>query len=204
MKKVWNALKERYLEGISWMKVGEGLASMMYFATTIIELLILFNVVQEDAKRYTIAVVVNLALIYLYSIGVNQIVQNDTTRFLQRVGLTGSGMITGFTIIRGLNPWVLFALYIVPIFMAVCTVYMQKNIVRYEDIIKGKNMSRFGVILYTTFIPVITIVMALIFIEMELSVFTKIAITAGFVLFAPLICWADSENYGIFGAFGIK
>ena len=36
---------------------------------------------------------------------------------------------------------------------------------------------------------------------LEWSIFTKLAIIIGYILIAPLICWADAEDYGISGAY---
>ena len=48
------------------------------------------------------------------------------------------------------------------------------------------------------------LVTILLIIIAVLSIALIIAIVAGFMLIAPLVCWADSEGYGIFGAQGIE
>ena len=108
----------------------------------------------------------------------------------------------GFTIARDLNFWLLFALFVVPIVIALAMIYVGENYIDFEDFINLKGIGNFGTVVLTTLIPVITIATPLIFLEW--SILTKIAIVASFMLIAPLVCWADSERYGIFGALGIE
>ena len=202
MNKFWKGLKMRYLEGIAWMKVDEGLPSMMYLAATIMEIFILFKATPENAMQYAKTLGVNLVLVYLYSIVVNQFNQNSTVRLVQRLGFVAIGLFLGFTVARGLNFWLLFALFVVPILVALAMIYVEENYVGFEDFINLKGIGKFGTVVLTALIPVITITAPLIFLEW--SIFAKIAIVAGFMLIAPLVCWADSEKYGIFGAMGIE
>ena len=202
MSKFWKSLKSRYFEGIAWMKVDEGLPSMMYLATTIMEIFILCKVTPENAMQYGKTLGVNLVLVYLYSIVINQFNQNSTVRLVQRLGFVGIALLLGFTIARGLNFLLLFALFVVPIVVAIGMVYVEENCVDFEDFINLKNIGNFGTVVLTTLIPVITIIAPLIFLEW--SIWAKIAIVASFMLIAPLVCWADSEHYGIFGAIGFE
>lgn len=202
MNKLWKGLKKRYLEGIVWMKVDEGLPSMMYLAATIMEIFILCKVTPENAMQYAKTLGVNIVLVYLYSIVVNQFNQNSTVRLVQRLGFVAIGLFLGFTIARGLNFWILFALFVVPILVAIAMIYVQENHVLFEDFINLKGIGNFGTVVLTTLIPAITITVPLIFLEW--SIWAKIATVAGFMLIAPFVCWADSERYGIFGAMGIE
>lgn len=203
MNKFWKGFKRRYLEGIAWMKVDEGLPSMMYLATTLMGIFILCKVTPENAMQYAKTLGVNLVLVYLYSIVANQFNQNGSiVRFVQSLGFVVMELSLGFTIARGLNFWLLFALIVVPIVVALAMIYVEENYVDFEDFIKLKGIGNFGTVVLTTLIPVITITAPLI--SLEWSIFTKIAIVAGFMLIAPLVCWADSERYGIFGAMGFE
>ena len=200
--KFWKGLKTWYFEGIEWMKIGEGLPGVMYLATTIMEIFILCKLIPENAMQYTKILGINLFLVYLYSIVINQFNQNRTVRFVQRLGFVGIALFVGFTIARGLNFMLLFALFVVPIIVALATIYVEENYVGVEDFINPKNISNFKTVLLTTLIPVITITVPLIFLEWNILV--KIAIVVTFVLIAPFIYWLDANGYGIFGAMGIE
>ena len=202
MKKFWNGLKKRYLEGIAWMKVDEGLPSMMYLATIIMEIFILCKVTPENAVQYAKALGINLVLVYPYSIVVNQFKQNSMVKLVQRLVVVAIGLFVGCTIARGINFLLLLALFVAPIIVAIAMIFVQENCVLFEDFINLKGIGNFGTVVLTTLIPVITITVPLIFLEW--SILYKIAIVAGFMLIAPLVCWADSEGYGIFGALGIE
>ena len=132
----------------------------------------------------------------------NQFIPNNTVKIVQELGFVVIGLFIGFTIARGLNILLLFALFVVPIFVAFTMMLVQDNCVGLEDLINLKRIGNIGTVVLTTLIPVITITVPLIFLEW--SIFAKIAIVAAFMVIAPLVCWADSENYGIFGALGIE
>ena len=202
MKKFLNGLKKRYLNGIAEMKVDAGLTSMMYLAATIVEIFILCKVTPENYMQYIKTLGVNLVLVYLYSIVVNQFDQNSTSKLVQGLVFVAIGLFVGCTIARGINFLLLLALFVVPIIVAIAMIFVQENCVLFEDFINLKGIGNFGTVVLTTLIPVITITVPLIFLEW--SILYKIAIVAGFMLIAPLICWADSEGYGIFGALGIE
>ena len=202
MKKFLNGLKKRYLNGIAEMKVDAGLTSMMYLAATIVEIFILCKVTPENYMQYIKTLGVNLVLVYLYSIVVNQFDQNSTSKLVQGLVFVAIGLFVGCTIARGINFLLLLALFVVPIIVSIAMIYVQENCVLFEDFINLKGIGNFGTVVLTTLIPVITITVPLIFLEW--SIWYKIAIVAGFMLIAPLICWADSEGYGIFGALGIE
>ena len=202
MKKFWKGLKKRYLNGIAEMKVDAGLTSMMYLAATIVEIFILCKVTPENAMHYTKTLGVNIVLVYLYSAVVNQLNQNSTSKLVQGLVFVAIGLFVGCTIAKGINFLILFALFVVPIIVAIAMIFVQENCVLFEDFINLKGIGNFGTVVITTLIPVITITVPLIFLEW--SILYKIAIVAGFVLIAPLVCWADSEGYGIFGALGIE
>ena len=202
MKKFWNGLKKRYLNGIAEMKVDAGLTSMMYLAATIVEIFILCKVTPENYMQYIKTLGVNLVLVYLYSIVVNQFDQNNTSKLVQGLVFVAIGLFVGCTIARGINFLLLLALFVAPIIVAIAMIFVQENCVLFEDFINLKGIGNFGTVVLTTLIPVTTITVPLIFLEW--SILYKIAIVAGFVLIAPLICWADSEGYGIFGTLGIE
>lgn len=202
MKKFWKGLKKRYLEGIAWMKLDEGLPSMMYLAATIVEIFILCKVTPENYMQYIKTLGVNLVLVYLYSIMVNQFDQNRTSKLVQGLGFIAIGLFVGCTIAKGTNFLLLLALFVVPIIVAIAMIFVQENYVGFEDFINLKGIGNFGTVVLTTLIPVITITVPLIFLEW--SILTKIAIIVAFMLIAPLVCWVDSEGYGIFGALGIE
>ena len=202
MKKFWKGLKKRYLNGIAEMKVDAGLTSMMYLAATIVEIFILCKVTTENSMQYIKTLGVNLVLVYLYSIVVNQFDQNSTSKLLQGLVFVAIGLFVGCTIARGINFLLLLALFVAPIIVAIAMIFVQENCVLFEDFINLKGIGNFGTVVLTTLIPVITITVPLIFLEW--SILYKIAIVAGFMLIAPLVCWADSEGYGIFGALGIE
>ena len=202
MKKFLNGLKKRYLNGIAEMKVDAGLTSMMYLAATIVEIFILCKVTPENSMQYIKTLGVNLVLVYLYSIVVNQFDQNSTSKLVQGLVFVAIGLFVGGTIAKGINFLLLLALFVVPIIVAIAMIFVQENCVLFEDFINLKGIGNFGTVVLTTLIPVITITVPLIFLEW--SILYKIAIVAGFMLIAPLVCWADSEGYGIFGALGIE
>ena len=202
MKKFLNGLKKRYLNGIAEMKVDAGLTSMMYLAATIVEIFILCKVTPENYMQYIKTIGVNLVLVYLYSIVVNQFDQNSTSKLAQGLVFVAIGLFVGCTIARGINFLLLLALFVAPIIVAIAMIFVQENCVLFEDFINLKGIGNFGTVVLTTLIPVTTITVPLIFLEW--SILYKIAIVAGFVLIAPLACWADSEGYGIFGALGIE
>ena len=202
MKKFWKGLKKRYLNGIAEMKVDAGLTSMMYLAATIVEIFILCKVTPENSMQYIKTLGVNLVLVYLYSIVVNQFDQNSTSKLVQGLVFVAIGLFVGCTIARGINFLLLLALFVVPIIVAIAMIFVQENCVLFEDFINLKGIGNFGTVVLTTLIPVTTITVPLIFLEW--SILYKIAIVAGFMLIAPLVCWADSEGYGIFGALGIE
>ena len=202
MKKFLNGLKKRYLNGIAEMKVDAGLTSMMYLAATIVEIFILCKVTPENYMQYIKTIGVNLVLVYLYSIVVNQFDQNSKSKLVQGLVFVAIGLFVGCTIARGINFLLLLALFVAPIIVAIAMIFVQENCVLFEDFINLKGIGNFGTVVLTTLIPVITITVPLIFLEW--SILYKIAIVAGFMLIAPLVCWADSEGYGIFGALGIE
>ena len=202
MKKFWKGLKKRYLNGIAEMKVDAGLTSMMYLAATIVEIFILCKVTPENYMQYIKTLGVNLVLVYLYSIVVNQFDQNSTSKLVQGLVFVAIGLFVGCTIARGINFLLLLALFVVPIIVAIAMIFVQENGVLFEDFINLKGIGNFGTVVLTTLIPVITITVPLIFLEW--SILYKIAIIVAFMLIAPLVCWADSEGYGIFGALGIE
>lgn len=202
MNKFLKGLKRRYFKGIEWMKVDEGLSSMMYLAVTIMEIFILCKVIPENAMQYAKTLGVNCVLVYLYSIWVNQFNQNSTVKLVQRIVFIGIALLIGSTIARGLNLLLLFALFVVPIIVAFGMIFVQGEHVLFEDFINMKGIGNVGTVVLTTLIPVLAIIVPLILLEW--AILTKIAIVAGFMLVAPLICWADYENYGIFGALGIE
>ena len=202
MKKFCKGVKKRYLNGIAEMKVDAGLTSMMYLAATIVEIFSLCKVTPENAMQYTKTLGVNLVLVYLYSFVVNQFDQNSTSKLVQGLVFVAIGLFVGCTIARGINFLLLLALFVAPIIVAIAMIFVQENCVLFEDFINLKGIGNFGTVVLTTLIPVITITVPLIFLEW--SILYKIAIVAGFMLIAPLVCWADSEGYGIFGALGIE
>ena len=202
MKKFWKGLKKRYLNGIAEMKVDAGLTSMMYLAATIVEIFILCKVTPENYMQYIKTLGVNLVLVYLYSIVVNQFDQNSTSKLVQGLVFVAIGLFVGCTIARGINFLLLLALFVAPIIVAIAMIYVQENCILFEDFINLKGIGNFGTVVLTTLIPVITITVPLIFLEW--SILYKIAIIVAFMLIAPLVCWADSEGYGIFGALGIE
>ena len=145
---------------------------------------------------------VTLQMIKISIMVVNQFNQNSMVRMVQRLGFIAIGLFLGFTIAKGLNFWFLFAMFVAPILIALAMIYMEENYVGFEDFINLKGIGNFGTVVLTTLVPAITITVPLIF--MEWSIFVKIAIVVAFMLIAPLICWADSEGYGIFGAMGVE
>ena len=174
MKKFWNGLKKRYLNGIAEMKVDAGLTSMMYLAATIVEIFILCKVIPENAMQYTKTLGVNLVLVYLYSFVVNQFDQNSTSKLIQGLVFVAIGLFVGYTIARGINFLLLLALFVAPIIVAIAMIFVQENCVLFEDFINLKGIGNFGTVVLTTLIPVITITVPLIFLEW--SILYKIAI----------------------------
>lgn len=202
MNKFLKGMKRRYFEGIEWMKLDEGLASMMYWAATIIEIFILCKLTPEHAMQCTKILGVNLILVYLYSLVTSIFISSNIVTLIQGLGFIGIELLVGFTIGKGLNFWLLFALFAIPIIVAIAMIYVQENYFGFEDFIKCHRISNFGIVVLTTLIPVITITIPLF--SLEWNIFTKVAIIIAFMLIAPFICWADSKDYGIFGAIGIE
>lgn len=203
MSKVWKAFRKRYLQGIEWMKVDEGLPSMMYLAVTIMEILTLCKVTPENAMQYAKVLGVNLIFVYLYSIVVVEWFDlNRIVKPVQTMIFIVMSLILCFTMAKNLNYWFLFSLLVAPILIACVMVYVQENYIGFESFIQLKGIGNFGTVVLTTAIPTITIIIPLI--TLEWGIFVKIIIVAGFMLLAPLVCWADDKGYGIFGAMGIE
>lgn len=203
MSKVWKFLKKRYLRGIEWMKVDEGLPSMMYLAVTIMEIFIFCKVMPENAMQYAKVLGVNLIFVYLYSIVVvERLDPNRIVKPVQTMTFIVMGLILCFTMAKNLNYCFLFSLIVAPILIAYVMIYVQENYIGFEDFIKLKGIGYFGTVVLTTAIPTITIIAPLI--TLEWGIFVKIIIVVSFILIAPLVCWADDKGYGIFGAMGIE
>ena len=81
-------------------------------------------------------------------------------------------------------------------------IYVEENCALFEDFIELKKIGNFGTVVLTTLIPVIAIMIPLIF--MRFSIWYIIVIVPGFLLIAPLVCWAEHEEYGILGAMRIE
>lgn len=203
MKKFWNGLQKRYLRGIVEMKMDSGLTSMMYLATTLMEIFILYKVTPENAMEYTKTLGINLVLVYLYSIVANLFVPNKTFKLLQLLGMIGIELaVCAIAIVKELNFLLLLVALVLPIIVSFTMSFVQETCTLFEDFIHIKGIGNFGTVVLTTLIPVVTIAIPLIFLNW--NIFIKIAIVIAFILVAPLICWADSEDYGIFGAIGIE
>ena len=193
MSKLWKGLKSRFLEGVEWMRrYNEGLPSMMYLATTIAILLIFFRVTPENAMRYVVTSMVNVIVVYLYSfMMLRSFTLYGTT--VQFFGAIVIQVLVGYIVGSGLNFWLLVILFVAPIIIAGSMILLQENCTFASD---------FVAVIISIMLPMIVIALPLFFLEW--SVFTKIAIVLGYILIAPLVCWADSEDYGIFGALGIE
>lgn len=203
MSKVWEFFKKRYLRGIEWMKVDEGLPSMMYLAVIIMEIFVICKVMPENAMQYAKVLGVNLIFVYLYSIVVVKwFDSNRIVKPVQTMIFIVMGLILCFTMAKNLNYWFLLSLLVAPILIACFMIYVQENYIGFEDFIKLKGIGNFGTVVLTTAIPTITIIIPLV--TLEWGIVVKIIIVAGFMLIAPLVCLADDKGYGIFGAMGIE
>ena len=202
MSKLWKGLKSRYLEGVRWMQFNEGLPSMMYLATTITILLVFFRVTPENAIQYVVTSMVNVIAIYLYSFVVRQFDMYGPLRIIQFVIAVLIGLLVIGTIGNSLNFLLLAILFVVPIIVAGSTIYLEENCTFSEDFYSLMCVNGFTTVIISTLLPMIVIAAPLFFLKW--SIFTKIAIVLAFILIAPLVCWADSEDYGIFGALGIE
>lgn len=202
MIKVWTSFKKMYLQGIERMKNDEGLPSLMYLAVTIMEIFILCKVMPKNAVQYAKVLGVNLIFVYLYSIVVEMFNLNCFVKLVQAMTFIAMGLILCFTMARNLNYWFLLALLVAPILIACVTICVQENYIGLEDFINLKGVGNFGTVILTTAIPTITIIAPLI--TLKWGIFVKSVIVAGFMLIAPIVCWADNKGYGFFGAIGIE
>lgn len=203
MSKLWKGLKSRYLEGVEWMQDNEGLPSMMYLATTIMILLIFFRLTPENAMQYVVTSMVNVIAVYLYSFVIlRRFTLYGPIRVVQFLGAIVIQFFVGYIVGSGLSFWLLVTLFVVPIIVAGSMIPLQENCTFVSDFFAFKCISGFTTVVISTLLPMIVIALPLFFLEW--SIFTKVAIVLGYILIAPLVCWADSEDYGIFGALGIE
>lgn len=207
MKKLWRGLKKRYFDGVLCMKIGGGLPSMMYLAVCIIEFFILCKVTPENTMQYAKVLGANFVWVYLYSIMAKRFMlklfkQNSTVKRIERFGFAVIGLFIGLIIARSLKPLLLLVVFAIPIIVAIGMIYVEKNCALFEDFIELKKIGNFGTVVLTTLIPVIAIMIPLIF--MRFSIWYIIVIAPGFLLIAPLVCWAEHEEYGILGAMRIE
>ncbi|CDB31854.1 unknown [Clostridium sp. CAG:575] len=208
MKKLWRGLKKRYFDGVLCMRIGGGLPSMMYLAVCIIEFFILCKVTPENTMQYAKIFGVNFVWMYLYSsiivkrFMLKRLNQNSTVMWLERFGFAAIGLFIGLIIARSLKPLLLLVVFAIPIIVAIGMIYVEENCALFEDFIELKKIGNFGTVVLTTLIPVIAIMIPLIF--MRFSIWYIIVIVPGFLLIAPLVCWAEREEYGILGAMRIE
>lgn len=207
MKKLWRGLKKRYFDGVLCMKIGGGLPSMMYLAVSIIEFFILCKITPENTMQYAKVLGVNFVWVYLYSIMAKRFMlklfkQNSTVKRIERFDFAVIGLFIGLIIARSLKPLLLLVVFAIPIIVAIGMIYVEENCALFEDFIELKKIGNFGTVVLTTLIPVIAIMIPLIF--MRFSIWYIIAIVPGFLLIAPLVCWAEDEEYGILGAMRIE
>ena len=128
--------------------------------------------------------------------------QNSTVMWLERFGFAVIGLFIGLIIARSLKPLLLLVVFAIPIIVAIGMIYVEENCALFEDFIELKKIGNFGTVVLTTLIPVIAIMIPLIF--MRFSIWYIIVIVPGFLLIAPLVCWAEHEEYGILGAMRIE
>ena len=207
MKKLWRGLKKRYFDGVLCMKIGGGLPSMMYLAVCIIEFFILCKVTPENTMQYAKVLGANFVWVYLYSIMAKRFMlklfkQNSTVKRIERFGFAVIGLFIGLIIARSLKLLLLLVVFAIPIIVAIGMIYVEENCALFEDFIELKKIGNFGTVVLTTLIPVIAIMIPLIF--MRFSIWYIIVIVPGFLLIAPLVCWAEHEEYGILGAMRIE
>lgn len=207
MKKLWRGLKKRHFDGVLCMRIGGGLPSMMYLAVCIIEFFILCKVTPENTMQYAKVLGVNFVWVYLYSIMVKRFMlklfkQNSTVKRIERFGFAVIGLFIGLIIARSLKPLLLLVVFAIPIIVAIGMIYVEENCALFEDFIELKKIGNFGTVVLTTLIPVIAIMIPLSF--MRFSIWYIIVIVPGFLLIAPLVCWAEHEEYGILGAMRIE
>lgn len=207
MKKLWIGLKKRYFDGVLCIKIGGGLPSMMYLAVCIIEFFILCKVTPENTMQYAKVLGANFVWVYLYSIMAKRFMlklfkQNSTVKRIERFGFAVIGLFIGLIIARSLKPLLLLVVFAIPIIVAIGMIYVEENCALFEDFIELKKIGNFGTVVLTTLIPVIAIMIPLIF--MRFSIWYIIVIVPGFLLIAPLVCWAEHEEYGILGAMRIE
>ena len=180
---------------------------MMYLAVCIIEFFILCKVTPENTMQYAKVLGVNFVWVYLYSIMVKRFMlklfkQNSTVKRIERFGFAVIGLFIGLIIARSLKPLLLLVVFAIPIIVAIGMIYVEENCALFEDFIELKKIGNFGTVVLTTLIPVIAIMIPLIF--MRFSIWYIIVIVPGFLLIAPLVCWAEHEEYGILGAMRIE
>lgn len=202
MKMFLRKWKNRYFEGIAWMKVDEGLPQLMYVAAVIAQIMLMFRLFPEDGISYTKVLSFNFVMIYLYSIIGNKFIENSTVKIVKTIGFVVLELLVGIAMGRNLNPWMMVVAFIMPIVVAIIMVFVCEKFVSFEDFIHLKEINRFGVVLLGTMIPVVFLVLHLVLLDWNILI--KTAIVIGFIAVAPMIAWADSENYGIFGAIGLE
>lgn len=202
MCKLWKGLKNRYHDGIEWMKLGEGLPSMMYLATTIAILLVFFIVMPENAMQYLLTGTACMIVVYWYSFLMSRRFVHGMDRMIPLLGIIAIVCFGVEILGSGLNFWLLVVLFVIPVIVACGMIFLQENCLSLEDFFAFNCSSTFEVVIISALLPTIVIILPLFFLEW--SIFTKIAIVLGYILIAPLICWADDNNYGIFGALGIE
>lgn len=202
MDRFFKKWRNRYFEGIAWMKIDEGFASMMYIAATLSMYFIICQVIPEKTNQYAILMGVNVFLVYVYSVISNNFIKNNTVRMVQLIGFIIIEILVLLILGRGLDLWFAIGLMFIPIAVAVSMVFVQENYLFFEDFINIKNIDRFGTVVITTGIPTLTAAIPLMY--MPWSIFVKILIVIAFMAIMPYVAWADSEDIGIFGAIGVE
>lgn len=200
MCKLCRGFMKLYLKGFERMKGDEGLPSMMYLATIISILLIFFSLTPENATQYVLTGIYNVILVYLYSFVMHP--KNGIYGIVKFVGAIFIQFFVGYVVGRGLDFGLLLTLFVVPIIIACSMIYLQENCTFLDDLFTSKCINFFAAVIISTLFPVILIAIPMFFLDW--SILIKIAIITGYILIAPLICLAHSEDYGIFGALGIE
>lgn len=202
MRMFFRKWKNRYFEGIAWMKVDEGLPQLMYVAAVIAQIMLMFKLFPEDGMQYAKALSLNLVMIFLYSVIGNLYIENSTVKIVKTIGFVIMELFIGFTMGKNLNTWMMVVSFVMPIVVATIMIFVCEKFVLFEDFINLKKINRFGIVLLETIIPVVFLTMHMVLLDWNFLI--KASIIIGFIMVAPLISWADSENYGIFGAIGLE
>lgn len=203
-----NSFKRRYVEGLKWMRMGEGLPQMMYIACIICEMLIFCTLDSSNAITCTTHLGISLILGYLLS-GIFLYNNSGRLKIVQFLIFVILELILTIKTSAFCGIFTAVVIFIVPIivgFLTICLTdfFTESNslIIKMYDEIDVRNVKAFGALIIISFIPTMIITIPLFWLGW--NVFIKIAIIVAYILATPLICYGDLKGFNIFDAMGFE